>query len=262
MKKPFSRRRNALLQNRAWLGPTSLALVGVLLLIVGIRVFFPGVIASVTTPLWQSGTMLSAGAGNSLSFFNDRATLVEERARLEAENAALATRIAVLEARTQDLATLLGTRTEAQGGVLASVLARPPVSPYDVLVVDQGIDAGVVVGAQAHGPGGVPLGTVESVTNTSARILLYSAPNKETEAWVGEARIPITLVGHGSGTFDAIVAREAGIAVGDMVYVAGEGALPIGTIVAVDVDPSSPRTPVRIRPMANPFSVMWVTLMP
>lgn len=245
-----------------WLGPVALALFVLVFIFAILRFVFPGVLVSIASPLWSAGSSFSSGVGNVGSFFSDKATLTSERDRLLAENAAYYAKNVVLNARVKDLERLLGDRTDPVGGILAGVLSRPPVSPYDVLIVDVGSNARVSVGSRADGPGGMPLGSVESVTKNSARILLYSTPGKETESWIGETRIPVTLVGEGSGAMSAVVAREAGIAVGDLVYASGPGALPVGSVTAVGNDPSSPRSRVDIRPLLNPFSVTWVTIVP
>jgi cell shape-determining protein MreC len=120
----------------------------------------------------------------------------------------------------------------------------------------------VQLGATAYGPGGTPLGTVASVTNATARITLYSNPGLETSAWAGDARVPITLKGTGSGGFDATLPKTAGVQAGQGIYVAGAGALPIGTVAKVDADPSSPNVVLHIHPYLNPFSLTWVTISP
>ncbi len=242
------------------MGPAVLALCVLALVVAGLRFLVPGTLVTVATPFWKTGSMLSAGVGNAGSFFTDKASLTQDRDRLLLENAAYFAKAAALEARVADLEQLLGSRTDAGPGILAGVLARPPVSPYDLLVLDQGSAEGVTVGMRASGPGGMPLGTVESVMPHASRVLLYSTPAEETESWIGEARIPVTLMGEGAGSMSAVVAREAGIVVGDLVYAAGPGALPVGSVIAVDNDPSSPRSRVDIRPLFNPFSVTWVTL--
>ncbi len=262
MKRQSFRRRNSILGGYPWLGPAALACLVLVLIFATLRFFLPGALVAVASPFWKTGGALSAGVGNTASFFSDKAKLAEERDRLEAENAALSARAAVLEARASDLTRLLGARTEPSPGVLASVIARPPVSPYDVLIIDAGSEAGVLAGQQVRGAGGVPVGIVEAALARSSRVLLYSTPSVETESWVGETRMPVTLVGMGSGSMHAVVSRDAGIVAGDMVYVAGEGALPVGTVVAVANDPSSPRSRIDIRPIANPFSITWVTVVP
>lgn len=261
MKKQFSRRRNFIL-GRSFVGPISLSLLGIAVLFLVLRILAPGALVAIATPVWHTGTVLSASVGNGASFFTDKATLTHERDRLLAENTALKEEKATTDARVADLTRLLGTRTEAAPGILAGVLVRPPVSPYDVLIVDQGSRAGVAVGSRAEGSGGMPLGTVESVSGASARIELYSTPGRETESWVGETRLPLTLRGTGSGSFSASVAREAGVHEGDLVYLAGPGAVALGSVVSVENDPSSPRSHVAIKPFVNPFSTVWVTIVP
>jgi len=165
-----------------------------------------------------------------------------------------------LAAQAHDLQALLGGRTQPAPGILASVLVRPPVAPYDVLIVDQGSDAQVALGATAFGPGGTPIGTVASVSKNSARITLYSNPGLQTDAWVGDSRVPVELIGAGSGGYTATLPKTAGVTAGQGVYVAGAGALPIGTIAKVNDDPSSPNVTLLFHPYLNPFSLTWVTI--
>jgi hypothetical protein len=72
--------------------------------------------------------------------------------------------------------------------------------------------------------------------------------------------MPIALEGAGAGAFRATVPREAGLAAGEMVYLPGPGAIPVGTVVRVDADPSSPRATIHIRPHTSPFSITWVEI--
>ena len=262
MRKRFSRRHNSFVGQYPWLGPAALALIVLVIIIAVLRFLLPGTLVAMSTPLWYTGDVLTAGVGNAGSFFTDKAKLMQERDALLAENAALKSANATAEARAADFGRLLGERTEPVAGIIAGVLARPPVSPYDVLVIDQGSEQGVLADAAVQGPGGMPLGRVESVTASSARVLLYSTPGQETESWVGESRIPVTLMGEGSGAMSAVVARDAGISVGDLVYASGPGARAVGSVIAVGNDPSSPRSRADIRPLQNPFSLTWVTVTP
>lgn len=262
MRKRSFLRRNALLGNMPLLGPAALALVALVAVAGGLRAFFPDALTRAASPFWNAGSGLSAAAADAGAYLAGPATLRRERDAARAEAAALAAKQATLAGRVADLQALLGTRTEPIPGIVAGVLARPPVSPYDALVVDQGTEAGVAAGSAVFGAGGMPVGTVESVTARSARVSLYSTPARETEGWVGDARIPVTLVGGGSGALNAEAARDAGIKEGDLVFVPGPGAVALGVVTAVGSDPSAPRAPLSIRPFANPFSMTWVTIAP
>lgn len=207
----------------------------------------------------RMGSALTNKAGTTVSF-DSRAELMEDRDRLLRENEALRNQSATFAARATDFERLLGGRTERAGGILAGVLARPPVSPYDVLIVDQGSNAGIRISATAYGPGGVPLGTVTSADANTSRVTLYSHTGNITEGWAGPNRIPVKLTGTGAGGFDAEIPGTAGAAVGDQVFVPGPGALPVATITEVVTDPSSPSVVLRIRSQINPFSLTWVTI--
>ncbi|MBU2220496.1 rod shape-determining protein MreC [Patescibacteria group bacterium] len=261
MKTQFSRKRNSLIGN-SWIGPASLSVVGIALLFLILRTVAPGAIAALSTPFWKTGSALSANVHTAGTFFGNAAHLAKERDRLLAENATLRTEQIGLQAKVQDLTKLVGSRTEFADEILATVLVRPPVSPYDTFVLDQGSNAGVAPSMRVLGPSGVPLGTVESVTKNSSRVLLYSAPGRETASWVGEERLALILVGRGSGAFTATAAREAGVIEGDFVYIGGASFAPIGVVVSVANDPSSPRSEIGIRPYLNPFSTTWVTIQP
>lgn len=257
MRREYSRRRSAFLRD---VRPVAAVVVGIAVLIFILRLVAPGALIAVASPFWRAGASLSSATGGFFSIFHEHATLEHERDAALAQVAALSEQNAVLAAKDSDLMKLLGNRTESTDTILAGVLARPPESAYDTLVVDQGSDAGVIVGAVAYGPGGVPLGTVASVTRSSGRITLYSAPAQQTGAWIGEARTPITLTGLGAGAFYTEAPREASTTIGDAVYVSGPGALPIGTVARVDSDPSSPKSVIRVAPAINPFSITWVTI--
>lgn len=237
----------------------AVVLVPLVIFLIVLRVFAPGFLASAASPLLNLGSSLTGKVGDSVSL-DSRAELMEERDHLLRENEALRNQSATFAARAADLERLLGARTERAGGTLAGVLARPPVSPYDVLIVDQGSEAGVRIGSTAYGPGGVPLGTVTSADAKTSRVTLYSHTGNVTEGWAGANRIPVKLTGTGAGGFDAEIPGTAGALVGDQVFVPGPGALPIATITEVVTDPSSPSVVLRIRSQINPFSLTWVTI--
>ncbi len=227
--------------------------------VVALHFFAPSALSRAVRPFVSFGTMLGNRISGTASL-DSKQSLREERDRLALDNAALTERAALLSTQLADLTALLGTRTEPEKGIVASVRARPPVAPYDVLVTDQGTESGVTVGSVAYGPGGTPIGTVGAVSTGESRIALYSTRALATLGWAGTARVPLTLTGEGAGAFSATVARDAGIAVGDGVYVAGNGVSPIGTIVAITSDASSPSVELEVRPYTNPFSITWVTI--
>jgi len=256
MKRMSFARRNALLPQGALIIPA--ILLGVAAIVFLIRILFPGLFITIVTPLWRLSSFTSGLVGGATSSFQNQAALSRELDAARAENAALTSENDTLAGQVHDLQNLLGSRTAPPKGVLASVLARPPESPYDTLIVDEGEASGIVPGALVNGPGGTPLGRVASLTTSTARIVLFSASGQKTDAWIGSNRVPITLSGAGGGTFSATAPKDAKLAVGDVVYILGGAAL--GTVVRVDTDPSSATATLRIQSLINPFTLVWVSL--
>ncbi len=254
------RRRNSLIPPGVFLG-SGVILFFALLLVV-LQFVVPGFVARSASPFWMLGNGLTGATLGATSLFGNSSELTRERNQYADENLALHEENRTLAAQIDDLKRLIGTTPETSRRILAGVLARPPVSPYDTIIVDAGSTKGVHVGAIAFGPGGVPLGTMANVTDVSARIELFSTGGRTTEGWVGDTRVPITLTGKGAGVFEATLPRDSGVALNAVVYVPGPGALPIGTVVRIDSNPSSPRDIIHIAPYANLFSLTWVEIAP
>lgn len=252
MKMRSYRNRNALLSGVNW--QIGLFLLLIVVLFVALRIFAPGLLAALASPLWRAGASATGAVGVPLASLTSAEELRLQNERLVAERAALQAENAVLSARLADLSA----PDAVAEGIPAGVLSRPPVSPYDTLIIALGADAGAVAGARVFAPGGVPIGVVESSSTRSARVVLYSESGRKTEGWVGEARNPITLTGESAGAFSSVVPRESAIVEGETVYLPGPGALPVGYVIRIARDPSSPEARVFVRPVVNPFSLTWV----
>lgn len=236
------------------------AVVLALVLILGVlRLAFPGVFTAIAMPLWSVGVSLSGGVGDFTSSFGNARALTLERNRLIEENAALALDLATLRAEIADLGNVVGGSSEE---MLVGVLAGPPVAPYDVLILAAGAKDGIRTGLFVYGHHGIPIGTIREVGETSSRAVLFSEAGRENRGWAGEDRIPVVLTGTGAGTFSMTASKDSGLAVGDVLYLPGPGAIPVGLIRKVETDPSSPDARVQIFPYANPFSLPYVRVGP
>ncbi|MDO8742140.1 MAG: rod shape-determining protein MreC [bacterium] len=262
MKRTYlTRRSNAIFspESFSW-GVAALMFVLIVFLV---RFFAPNFFWNLFAPLYRGADSVAAAGHGFVSSFGDAATLSSKNELLASENAALASENRALLVKVSSLSALLSSTTSgktAVSGILASVIVRPPESPYDTLVLSEGIDAGVTVGMEVFGAGGVPIGAISSVLPEYSRVTLFSAPGMVTHGWVGYAHVPLTIEGAGGGAMSATLARSANVAVGDVVYVPGPGALPIGSVTRIDDDPAAPEVVLRIIPAVNLFSVTWVML--
>lgn len=254
MKRTFLAKRNALVSSTSvsW---GALALAGALFFLL-LRLVAPNFFWQVFTPLFRVSDTLARDSHAFFNSFSDAATLALQNEKLMNENAALANENRALLKKAASISGLvMGAR-----GITAGVVARPPLSPYDTLVLAAGSEAGVTLGMEAFGAGGVPLGVVSSVLADFSRVTLFSAPNMAVNGWVGRTNVPVIINGAGAGALNASVARSAGIAAGDTVFAFGPGMLPVGVVARVDSDPASPSVTLRIMPAFNLFSIAWVVV--
>jgi cell shape-determining protein MreC len=260
MKRTFLAKRNALLSSTSvsW---GAFALAGAIFVLL-IRLLAPNIFWYAFTPVFRGADMLATQSHRILSSFNNTANLTLQNEQLVNENAALANENQTLLQKATSLEELLGFSSSGQTtrGIVAGVTARPPTSPYDTLVLSPGSNAGITVGQGAFGRGGVPLGVVSAVSADFSRVTLFSAPNMTVQGWVGRTHIPLLIQGSGGGVMRASLSRSAGVAVGDAVFTSGPGLLPIGSVVRVDSDPSSPIVTLQIQLTLNLFSITWVEL--
>ena len=239
-------------------GFVALILGGLVLIFILVRVLAPGVVVALLSPLWRVGTSATAAVGNVNAKLEDKGTLVARVNELGSENGALAEQNRTLVAQNQDLQKLVGARTASPSRISAGVLARPPVAPYDVLIIGAGTAEGISNDAIVFADGGVPIGSIRETTAHSAQVGLFSTSGRSNEGWAGDTRIPITLMGAGAGAFTAKLPKDAAVPVGSLVFLPGPGALPVGTITKIDTDPSSPEAILEIQPVFNLFSTTWV----
>jgi cell shape-determining protein MreC len=251
-------RRQGSLTSTSGLLPAAICIVVIGVLFI-FRAVVPGAFYTVFTPVLLTGSSLTASLGSAFYTSSEQAALTE-RDSLRLQLDTVQNQNAVLTAKVQDLTTLLGTQTAPAKGIIASVLARPPVSAYDTLLLSAGSNGGVVMGVLVRAQGGIPIGHITEVTTKNSRVTLFSQPGIATAGYAGANRLPVSLTGEGAGAISATIPRDEGLQVGDGIYVSAAGGEPIGTITNIETDPSSPNAVLHIQPYVNPFSVTSVSI--
>jgi cell shape-determining protein MreC len=163
-------------------------------------------------------------ASNSVGgWFSSVGTAFRSKNALEKENENLKSQLSdineklladdSLRAENENLKSAMG-RTTTEHFILSAVLAKPPRSIYDTLLVDGGEKAGMSIGQSVYANGEIPIGKIESVQSSSALVRLFSSPKVSTLSTLdipnatGISHIDITLVGHGGGNFQTSVPRD------------------------------------------------------
>lgn len=216
----------------------------------------------VMRPLWLGNQAASAAVGAVPEALTSKAALREALAsakeRLLQADVALR-RYGIIEAENRNLKALLGRQVYHET-VLAAVLARPAVTPYDTLIIDAG--AGLVeVGDRVVVEGSIVIGTISAVHERTAQVLLFSAPGVETQVQIGPERIPVTARGQGAGSFVAEFPRDAHVEDGYSVVLPGINPFVFATVESTEAAASDPFITVRFKNPLNIQALQWVQVL-
>jgi cell shape-determining protein MreC len=198
------------------------------------------VLYSVFSPVWKAETNIAAWFLEKIQFVESKASLIRENEMMKKELAlheVTALELTQIRDENSALKELLG-RPEKGKALLAAVLRRPPISPYDTLVIDAGSDYGIALGDAVFAQGSLALGTIKEIFSDNAVIELFSSPNRETEVLVGVKGVPAKAVGLGGGNFKIELPVEVSAAIGDSVRMPGINATVIGIVGDVRIDKS------------------------
>ncbi len=191
-------------------------------------------------PVIILGKNIGGGISNAGSIFHTRRTLTEENETLQAEISASAVDRAnyasVLDENIQ-MKEILGRKPQNVSMILAGILEKPNVSPYDTLVIDAGKDEGIVVGQNVFALGNVPIGKITEVDTNSSKVILFSNPGEKTEVVISGQNVFMEAVGRGGGNFEMILPRDFVLPVGTEVDLPGVTPHILGTVATILSDP-------------------------
>ncbi|MEK7650543.1 MAG: hypothetical protein AAB364_01575 [Patescibacteria group bacterium] len=209
----------------------TLGLIAVLVVLVfagaGIHQLGAGVATSVARPFWNIGTNVASIWQGFTVAFADKNKLILENQDLQLKLASanlLATQSEQLQKDNESLRASAGKILEQNKStqLIARSLGAEHSGPFDVLTLDLGsansqpeIKINDWITTLDH----VWLGAVVQVTGATSRVRLLTLAGLTTPALLGEARVPVTLLGRGGGNFIATVPRGLSVAVGERAIV-------------------------------------------
>lgn len=122
--------------------------------------------------------------------------------------------------------------------ITARVVGKDPSYWFQTVIVDRGVNDGVLKGMVARNENGV-VGQIIQVSPNYSKILLANAPSSAIDAMVQKNRVRGILKGAGQGGYTLYyVLKNADVAVGDRIVTAGIGGvfpsgIPLGMVSAV-----------------------------
>ncbi len=217
---------------------------------------FGGVFDFLATPFWKAGIWIDTSIKNFRDSKASKEKLIEENQILNSKILDMQATMLSLEAKAKETDSLLeifGRSSHSDIGLLALILARPPQSPYDTLVIDQGEKNGVSVGDKVYAYGNIPIGFVGEVYNSTAKVVLYSQSKNITNIILTGSNLPVDLIGRGGQNFEAILPRDVSVPVGTFAILPSISSVPVAVVSSVISDLRDPfqrvllTSPVNIR---------------
>jgi cell shape-determining protein MreC len=191
--------------------------------------------------------------GNLGGYFSFKKKLIEENSRLKFELEAgkgMVANYRVIFQENQYLKGVLDRKNDKTPLILASILMRPNMSPYDTLIVDIGQNRSLQKGGLVFAYGTIPIGKVAEVYSNTAKIILFSSSGEKTSVVVSninsennlEKNISLVALGRGGGNFEIILPRDFSLKEGNEVVLPGINSYLLGRVETIISDPRDPFT--------------------
>ncbi len=172
-------------------------------------------------------------------------------------------RLILLEQDNQRLRDMLSLNGGSNSGLIsAAVISRKSSGWWQQLDLGQGLLAGVEEGDAVIGPGGL-LGVIDSVTPTTARVRLLTAPGSRIGVWIARTKTHGILLGTGTNRPQLrFLDKAPDLQPGDLVSTSPASTLmppnlPIGVIQTLD-SKALPLPTGRVQLLASPEAIDWV----
>jgi cell shape-determining protein MreC len=187
--------------------------------------FLTSIFLTIARPLHLVRQDATGSAATVFDGFRSNTKLAEENARLVDELQKAQIKAQLFDEMRKGIQEN-GIIATSSRGLTARVLASPPFSPYDTLVLDAGRDAGVSLSDAVSYDETVALGVIDTVVETTSRVKLFSSPGSEQSVRIGTHDFLVVAHGIGGGAFQMLVLKDEAVARGDGVY------LPDGRLLA------------------------------
>ena len=214
----------------------------------------------ISKPIW----FLSDVTTNSFTKIRDFFILKND---LIKENLSLKDQVVELQLKTIDYDTVVKEnqglknqygRVESSSRILSGVLSKPPLSPYDTLIIDVGASQGVTLGNKVYLSGNIIIGLITSVTSRASLVRLFSSGGEKQEAILSRTGASFELVGRGGENLQIEVPKDTDILWGDSFVYPGLSSSIIGNVYYIDTNSQSSFKTIYLRIPGNVFSSKYV----
>lgn len=218
--------------------------------------FIPAIFNTIARPFWHMEFSVKSGSLDSPS------SLLSQNESLKRTISDMQEREKIYDfvfAENEELRQIYN-KASTSDYILSAVLAKPPFSKYDQLVIDVGSSKGVMVGQQVLAPNKTIIGKITSVNSSNSIAELFTSYGQKFQVSIGEKHINAVAKGVGGGQYEAEVSRNDSINVGDVVTGSIISNKVLGTVSAIISNPTEPFSQIIIVPEVNIYDLRWVLI--
>ncbi len=181
--------------------------------------FYPALLYPVTSLFWKSESNAIGGFVYLAKIVQSKYSLVKENKRLSDEISSRDSSMLLLDSLRKENESLKSTlgRTAKGNDLLGVILSRPPISPYDTIIIDVGSNDGVTVGDKVYTDGDTLVGDIAETYANQSKVSLYSTPGRVIPIIIGSTNAEVQAVGRGGGNFTAKLPVELEVKKGDTI---------------------------------------------
>ena len=222
---------------------------------------FKGSLNKIALPFWRLDSYIAQQFSNFFPIIKSKKTLILENRKLVQDLDKVALDLSIqktLQKENEDLKSLLG-RGEKKDVVLGAVLVKPSISPFDVIIIDVGLDKGVRVGNKVlHNNGSISIGEIEEVYDKSSKVKMYSSPGEKFTVLVGDNSVQSEAEGLGGGNFSLKLPRGLEVKEGDAAVVPSITTSVFGFVQKIELNPTDSFQNIFFKSPVNLSELRWV----
>lgn len=175
--------------------------------------FFFSFFNTISKPFFTERGVFQESSG-FFGYFKNKSHLIDENNKLKKEIENLKLQKIELEAIKNDFINIKPFKDANR--IIASVISKPPFSPFDVILLDKGSSDLVFVGNDIFIGSSTYLGKVSFLSANSSEVTLFSSSGQEREVYIQRTNTNIKLYGQGSLNFRAVVPKDLDVEEGDI----------------------------------------------
>lgn len=224
--------------------------------------FLKIILGRVAPSVWTRGGALTSSLSPLTSVFRDKSQLLKENETLQKELRDMSLKLLdrnLLYEENLSLKERLGRSVNGQS-VVARVIAKPPQSPYDTLVIDIGSKEGITVGKNVMYGDSIMIGQVAEVFETTSRVKLFSTSGETINVTIGPHAVPALAIGAGGGNYEIKIPRDTPINLGDPITAPAIMPHILGVVEHIESKESDPFERILFKSPISPLQIETVVV--